>query len=425
MGMTIAEKILARASGKRKVLPGDYVVAKPDRIMVLGERIGELTATDINSRWPKDIKLESVSDPDRIVVISEHVIPPDNVHLAQLYHAARAGVKKLGIKNFFDIGRGGICHQVFSEKGFARPGELVVGSDSHTCTYGAFNTAARGINYELPYVLKTGATWFRVPETIKIVVNGELGKGVCSKDIILKIMALYGTEIALYKSVEFAGDTISALDVSSRMTMANMGVEMGAKFALFECDKKLEKFLSGLGIGGYESVVSDHDAEYDKVIELNVSDLEPQVACPHDLANTKDVSKVADTKIDQAFLGTCTNGRYDDLKIAADIIRGKKIHPDVRLVVTPASQEVYKQALEGGIIKVFMDADAVVTNATCGACAGLHLGVIGPGEVCIGTQNRNFKGRMGSDQAEVYLGSPATVAASALNGVITDPREYL
>ncbi|MBA7687729.1 3-isopropylmalate dehydratase large subunit [subsurface metagenome] len=423
--MTMIEKILARASGRSKAAAGEYVVARVDRIMVLGERFGDLAIENVGSRWPGELILNKVFDPERVVVINEHQIPPFNIRTADEYAACRRGVKKLGVQHFFDIGRGGICHQVFSEKGFARPGELVVGSDSHTCTYGAFNAAAQAVGYDLPHVLASGETWFRVPSSIRFIINGELPTGVFSKDLILSIAGTYSTDIGLQRSVEFVGSTIRNMTISSRMTIANMGIEIGADFALFEADDKVIDFVKSHTDEGFEPVFSDPDAEYEAKYEIDASALTPKVACPHHVGNVKDVTDVAGTKIDQAFLGSCTNARYEDLSIAAKILKGRKIHPDIRLIVTPASQEVYRAALQDGLISIFHEADALVTNATCGACGGSQLGVLGRGEVCIGSHNRNFKGRMGSPEAEVYLASPATVAASAIEGTIADPRRYL
>ncbi len=425
MGMTMIEKILARASGKAKVEPGEYVVAKIDRIMVVGELFGELTSDKMTVEWEKDIKLKKVFDPERVVVLLEHSIPPPNIPTADLYAACRQGVKKLGIKHFFDIARGGICHQVFAEYGFARPGELVVGTDSHTCIYGAFNVGSRGINYDLPYILSTGETWFRVPPSIRFKIEGRLPSGVYAKDVILAIGGIYSTDVGLGKSVEFIGSTVREMDISSRVTISNMSAEIGADFALFEADDKIINYVKSRTNEPFTPVFSDKDAKYESEYLMDVSGLTPKVACPHHVGNVKDVTAAAGTKIDQAFIGSCTNGSYDDLLIAANILRGKKIHPDVRLIITPASQEIYRAAIRDGLMDVFNEAEALVTHSTCGCCGGNQLGVLGAGEVCIGTNNRNFKGRMGSSEAEIYLASPATVAASAIEGVIADPRKYL
>jgi 3-isopropylmalate/(R)-2-methylmalate dehydratase large subunit len=323
------------------------------------------------------------------------------------------------------MGRSGICHQLFVEKGYALPGQLSVGTDSHTTTYGALNMASRGIDQDLLYVLIKGELWFRVPETIRFEVTGKMLDGVMSKDLILFIAGKYGTDVALYKSAEFVGPTIGEMSIDSRLTISNMGVEIGAKFLLFEADGKTEEYLKNRAQDVFKPVTSDLDAVFQNVYKINIDGLEPQVACPHDVGNVKPVREVEGLPIDQAFLGSCTNARIEDLQIAARILKGRKIHPRTRMIVTPASQAIYKEALEKGLINIFIDAEAVVTNSTCGACDGLHLGVLGAGERCIASQNRNFKGRMGSPDSEVYLASPATVAASAVAGAIADPRDYL
>jgi len=419
MGMTMAEKILARASGRTKVAPGEIVMGKIDRLMIIGEI------------WPEILSLltklgaDRLWNPDRVVVVHEHMAPPANVSIADAFVKSRQAVEKFGIKNFYEMGRSGICHQLFVEKGFALPGQLVVGTDSHTTTYGALNVASRGINQDLPYVLVRGDLWFRVPETIRFEVSGKLPDAVMSKDIFLFIAGKYGTDVALYKSVEFVGPTVAEMSIASRLTISNMGIEIGAKFLIFEVDEKTQAYLKDKTQEPYEPVKSDPDAVFESTYKIKVDQLEPQVACPHDVGNVKPVREVKGISIDQAFLGSCTNARYEDLEIAAKILKGKKIHPKIRLIVTPASQSIYKQALQKGLIEVFIDAEAVVTNPTCGACGGLHLGILGAGERCISSQNRNFKARMGSPESEVYLASPATVAASAIAGAIADPRDYL
>jgi 3-isopropylmalate/(R)-2-methylmalate dehydratase large subunit len=419
MGMTMAEKILLRASGRDKVSPGDIVIANIDRLMVIGEMWEEVMPV-LNQ-----LGADRLWNPDRVVVVHEHMIPPSNIPIAEALMQSRQAVEKFGIKHFYEMGRSGICHQLFVEKGYALPGQLVVGTDSHTTTYGALNVASRGINQELPYVLIKGKLWFRVPETILFEVSGKLLDGVMSKDLILYIAGKYGTDVALYKSAEFVGSTVENMSIASRLTISNMGIEVGAKFLIFEEDGKTREYLEGRAQEPYEPVKSDYDATFLKTYTINVNNLEPQVACPHDVGNVKPVAQVKGIPIDQAFLGSCTNARYEDLEIAAKILRGRKIHPKVRMIVTPASQSVYKQALQSGLIEVFIDAEAVVTNPTCGACGGLHLGILGAGERCITSQNRNFRARMGSKDAEIFLASPATVAASAIAGSIADPRDYL
>jgi 3-isopropylmalate/(R)-2-methylmalate dehydratase large subunit len=419
MGMTMAEKILARASGRDRVTPGEMVIANIDRLLVLGEDWQEV------SPFFDELGIKRVWNPDRVVVIHDHMVPPGNVPTADAYFESRQIVEKFGIRHFYDVGRSGICHQLFAEKGYALPGQLVVGTDSHTTTYGALNTASRGIVLDLLYVLVKGRLWFRIPETIRFEVNGKMPNGVMSKDLFLFIAGKYGTDLAIYKSVEFVGPTVEEMSISSRMTISNMGVEIGAKFLIFEVDDKTQNYLKDKAQESYEPVRSDPDAIFQETFKLRVDSLEPQVACPHDVGNVRPVRDVKGIPFDQAFLGSCTNGRYEDLEIAAKILKGRKIHPRTRMIVTPASAAIYREALQNGLIDIFINAEAVVTNPTCGACAGIHLGVLGTGERCIASQNRNFKGRMGSPSSELFLASPATVAASAIAGVIADPRDYL
>jgi 3-isopropylmalate/(R)-2-methylmalate dehydratase large subunit len=419
MGMTMAEKVLARVSGKEKVKPGENVTAKVDQVMVhdLFDQIySVLSGSGIEKLW----------DTSKIAALLDHRSPPPSISYAEAHKWVREGVKKYGIQNFYDI-KAGICHQIMGEKGHIIPGELVFGSDSHSTTYGAFGAAGTGIGVsEMAYVLATGNLWMRVPSTIKFIIKGDLPKWVMSKDIMLYIAGKYTTEVAQYKAVEFVGSTVEKMSIASRMTMSNMGVEIGAKFAFCEADQKTVDYLNehckekvkkpGL-------FKADSDAQYEQIYEIDVSCLEPQVAFPHDVGNVRPISQVGEVKVNQAFLGTCTNGRLEDLEIAANIIKGKKVHPDTRLLVFPASQEIYLEALRAGILETLIEAEAVVCNPGCGPCGGGHMGLLASGEKCIASSNRNFKGREGSTESEVYLGSPATVAASAIAGRIVDPRK--
>lgn len=419
-GMTMAEKILAAHAGLEKVQPGQMVMANIDRFRILDIVIIEI------AKYFDKLGIEKLWDPDRVVLPIEHQVPPSTVGDADAYVAAREFAKKYGVKNFYDIGRHGICHVLFVEEGFARPGELVVANDSHTTTYGALNVASRGIGpIETLYVLKHGKLWFKVPETVKIVIHGKMPSGVFSKDIMLHIASQYGSDIALYKSIEFAGPTVGDLSLESRLTMANMGIEIGAKFAMFEADEKVISYVRSRTDDPFTPVSSDHDAIFSAHIEFNVDKLEPYVACPHNLDNSMPVSKVEGTVVNQAFLGSCTNGRIEDLRVAADILRGRRIADGVRLIVMPASMNIYKQAMKEGLLEIFLEAGAVIEGPTCGPCGGGGKGVLGAGERCISSTNRNFQGRMGSPASEVYLASPATVAATAMAGYITDPRNYI
>jgi homoaconitate hydratase family protein len=321
--------------------------------------------------------------------------------------------------------KAGICHQIMGEKGHIVPGELVLGCDSHSTTYGAFGAAGTGIGAsEMAYVLGTGQLWMRVPSTLKFVLQGDFPAGVMPKDLILFIAGKYTTEVAQYKAVEFTGSAAEKMSLAGRMTISNMGVEIGAKFAFFEADGKTIDYLKGRSKKPVAPFKADPDAGYEQIFEVDVSGLEPQVALPHDVGNVKPISDLGVIKVDQAFLGSCTNGRLEDLETAAAILKGRKVHPETRLVIIPASWEVYRKALKNGTLETLIDAEAVICNPGCGPCLGGHMGLLAAGERCIASSNRNFKGRMGSPDAEVYLGSPATVAASAIEGRITDPRRH-
>jgi 3-isopropylmalate/(R)-2-methylmalate dehydratase large subunit len=416
--MTLAEKILARASGNKEVAAGDYVTAKIDVAMAhegAAWVIDELVKAGIDRVW----------DPERIVILFDHWAPAPTELTAEMHKKIREFVKRHKIKHFYDI-KAGICHQVMPEMGHVRPGELIVGTDSHTTTYGAFGAGGTGIGTtDMAVVFATGELWFRVPESIKFRIKGTLPKYVTSKDVILKIAGDYGTEVAQYKSVEFEGPTISNMSIASRMTLSNMAMEIGAKFALIAPDDKTISYVKSRTTKPFTPLYPDPDAIYEKMYELDVSDLEPQVAFPHSVGNVKPISKAEGIKIDQAFLGSCTNGRLEDLVAAAEVLKDRKVHPDVRMIVIPASREVYLEAVRAGIIETLLKAGAVVCNPTCGPCMGTHLGLLAEGERCISSSNRNFKGRMGSSKAEIYLASPYVVAASAVKGEITDPRKLM
>jgi 3-isopropylmalate/(R)-2-methylmalate dehydratase large subunit len=416
MGMTIAEKILAKKSGLEKVMPGQFLTAQVDLLMT-----GE-TPAEIYKAF-KQIGIDRVWDPSKIVALTDHRIPSRNISDAENDVLKRKFVHEYKIEHWYDIGRGGICHQILPEKGHVLPGTLIVAADSHTTSYGAFNSAGTGTQApEVYWVAAKGELWFRVPETYQFRLDGELPRRVVGKDVILKIAGQYGTDFAMYKSLEFVGTAVERMSLSDRWTIANMGVEVGAKFALFEADAKTLEFLKGRTQASFTPVKSDPDAHYEKVYEMEVGELEPQVACPHDVGNVKPVTEVAGVAIDQGFIGSCTGGRLEDLTAAAEILKGKKIHPRVRLIVIPASMEVYREAIDRGVLKTLVEAEAIVSGPTCGPCAGHHLGILASGERCISASNRNFRGRMGSPESELYLASPATVAASALAGEIADPR---
>lgn len=415
MGQTIAEKILANKSGERAVRPGQIVNAKVDVAM------SHENAALVKKHF-EELGLPRVWDPERIVLLFDHRVPAESVKTAQGQREVRQFAKAQGIKHFYDM-NAGICHQVLPERGHVRPGELIVGTDSHTTTHGAFGAFATGIGAtEMAAVWATGELWLRVPESFKITVTGRFQEWVGAKDLILHIIGQLGADGADYKAVEFYGPTIKEMSLASRMVLTNLAMEMGAKAALVPPDEKTLAYVRARTDRPFTPVYADPDAEYEKEFTFDVSGLEPQVARPHQVDNVVPVSEVAGLKVDQALLGSCTNGRLEDLEVAARLLKGKRVHPDVRLLVIPASWEVYLEAMRKGVLEALISAGAVVVNPGCGPCLGAHQGLLAPGERCISSTNRNFQGRMGSPEAEVYLASPAVVAASALAGEIADPR---
>ena len=370
------------------------------------------------SKTFKQIGVDKIDDPERHVIILDHCVPAANEKFAQNHKDIREFVGEQKMPNFFDINRG-ICHQVMAEEGFALPGHLIVGSDSHTTTYGAYGAFSTGIGRsEMAVILATGKIWLRVPETMKIVVRGKLQKGVFAKDVMLKIIGDLSADGALYKSVWFTGPTIDAMSMASRMVLTNMAVEMGAKNGYMEPDDKTLEFLKNRARRDFKVVRSDADANFESEIEFDVSELEPQIACPHTVDNVHPVSEVKGTKINQVFFGSCTNARLEDFEIVANVLRGKKVHSSTRMIVIPASQQIFLQAIQRGYIQDLAKAGAVIVNTGCGPCMGNHEGVPAPEEVVLSTSNRNFRGRFGSKEAEVYLCSPVTAALSALAGEV-------
>ncbi|HHW43461.1 MAG TPA: 3-isopropylmalate dehydratase large subunit [Desulfotomaculum sp.] len=419
MGMTMAEKILARHAGKTQVSPGEIVMARVDCAMmddILGPRV---QIADELKRLGA-----SIWDRQKVVVISDHYSPAANVKQAEILAFTRRWVQEVGIEHFYE-GQGP-CHQILAEKGFSLPGTLLVGTDSHTCTAGAFGCFGTGIgSTEMLGVLVTGQIWLRVPESIKINWNGNLPEGIMAKDVVLKTIGDIGHAGATYKVMEFAGGTIRQMPLDERMCLTNMAVEAGAKTGLVEPDDKVFDFLEAIGRTNYEPVFSDPEAVYSQILHYRAEDLNPQVACPHEVDNVRDVSEAAGLRIDQAYLGSCTGGRFHDLVVAARILKERRVAPHTRLLVSPASRETWLKASRSGILDILVEAGAIILAPGCGACLGLHSGILSAGERCISATNRNFIGRMGSKEAEVYLASPATVAASAVEGRIVDPRHYL
>ena len=417
MGQTFSEKILGKKAGKR-VRAGEVITVSPDYYL------SHDNAAAIIGEFRK-LGIGAVKAPEKIIIILDHIVPAAAEKYAQNHKTIREFVAQQNIPNFFDI-QHGVCHQVLSEASFALPGKVIMGSDSHTTTYGAFGAFAAGIGRtEAASIWATDEIWLRVPETLKIELSGKLGRGVSAKDIILKVIGDHGADRANYMAVEFTGSAARDMSIASRMVLANMAAEMGAKNGYFEPDETTLEWLKKRARADYEIVTSDKDAAYEAVLSYDVSAVEPQVACPHTVDNVKPVTAVEGKKFHQALIGTCTNGRLEDLAIAANILKGRKIHPQVRVLVLPASREIYLEALKKGVIEVLSEAGCVILNPGCGPCLGAHEGILAPGEVVLSTSNRNFKGRMGSRDSEIYLASPATVAASALEGKITDPRKYL
>ena len=414
---TISEKILAKASNQETVSAGDFVKAQVD--VALNHDVTSVLAFEAMYQ----MGAYKVWDPDKVVMILDHVAPPSSVNSARVHNVIRDFVKTQEMKNFFDV-NSGVCHQVLPEQGFVKPGMLVIGADSHTCTHGAFGAFATGVgSTDMGAVLARGKTWLRVPETIKVNVNGVLNKFVHPKDVILRIAKEIGVSGATYMSLEYHGKVVEEMSVAGRMTLCNMAIEMGGKAGICEPDQKTIEWLDQRTNGPYDLVKADKDAVYKETLDLDLTGTEPQVACPHNVDNVKDVSELGKVKINQAFIGSCTNGRLEDLEQAHALLKGRQVHPDVRVLVVPASRAVYKEALQKGIIEDFIDSGATVSNPSCAACFGGHIGLLGPGERGISTSNRNFRGRQGSPEAEVYLSSASVAAASALTGYITHPEE--
>jgi len=415
--LTYAEKVLGRKGGRPGARAGDLVTLRPDRLLMHDN------AAAITDKIAEDLLEFGVADPDQPVIVLDHVIPAADEKTATNHRKIREFVRRYGISHFFEVGTG-VCHQVMVEQGLILPGQLAVGSDSHTCSYGAVNAFATGIDRtEAAALLLTGETWLRVPPTIRITLTGALRPPVSAKDLVLKIIGDLGADGANYDAVEYHGD-VARLTVDDRFVIANMGVEMGAKIAVFPLDAVTEAYLTKAGVArrAYEPVWADADAEYKAEHSYNLGAIEPMLALPHKVDNVKRVADAKGIEIHQALLGTCTNGRLSDLRAAAAVLGGKRVHPRVRLLVLPASREVLEAALADGTLAKLVNAGGVVLPTGCGPCLGAHQGILAPGERCISTSNRHFKGRMGCKEAEIILASPETVAASALAGVVTDPR---
>ncbi|MGZ6389970.1 MAG: 3-isopropylmalate dehydratase large subunit [Ktedonobacterales bacterium] len=419
MGSTLSEKILAWHSGRASVAPGDLIDVAVDLVMA-----NDVTAPLAVKEFRK-IGVERVFNPSKVVFVSSHFTPAKDIQTAQQVSVMRAFAREQGTLHY-EVGRGGIEHVVLPEQGLVVPGQVVVGGDSHTCTYGALGAFASGMgSTDIAVALATGEVWLRVPPTIKLVYHGKRPQWISAKDMILYTIGKIGVDGARSVALEFTGEAIADLSMEGRLTMANMSVEAGAVAGLFAVDDKTLSYVEGRAKWPYEVIAADPDAHYERVYEFDISDIEPVVACPYDPSNIKPISQVDRDPIDQVFIGSCTNNRIEDLRIVAELLRGRKIHPDIRCIVIPGSVEVQRQALREGLIEIFQDAEAVVSTPGCGPCLGGYMGVLGPGERAVSTSNRNFRGRMGHRDAQVYLASPAVAAASAIFGRVASPAEVV
>ncbi len=415
--MTLAEKILAAHCGKKKVVPGELVNVKVDLVLA-----NDITAP-IAIKEFRRIGVKKVFDPKKIVMVPDHFVPNKDILSAEQAKLMRDFALEQGLI-YFEVGQMGIEHVILPEKGLVLPGDVVIGADSHTCTYGAVGAFSTGMgSTDIAAAMATGDIWMKVPPTIKFVYRGKLNKWVTGKDLILHTIGDIGVDGALYAAMEFTGEAIAALSMDSRFTMANMAIEAGGKAGIFPVDKKTLAYVKPRAQRPYKVYEPDQDAEYARVVEYDVSRVEPQVAFPHLPSNTKPISKVGKIKIDQAVIGSCTNGRLEDIQIAAKVLKGKQVHPHVRCIIIPGSQQVYLEALREGLVEAFINAGAVVSTPTCGPCLGGYMGILAAGERCVSTTNRNFVGRMGSTKSEVYLANPAVAAASAIAGRIAGPEE--
>jgi len=418
MAHTMAEKILARAAGKKEVFPGELINARID--MALGN---DITAPVAINEFRK-IGIEKVFDRERIALIPDHFTPNKDIQSAEQVKLMRNFAREQGIVHYYEVGRMGIEHALLPELGLVLPGEVVVGADSHTCTYGALGAFATGVgSTDLAAVMATGELWFKVPPTIRVVFQGELPPWVSGKDLILYTIGQLGVDGARYAVLEFTGPAITALPMDARFSISNMAIEAGAKAGLIPPDAVTLRYLEDRAVRPYETVLGDEDAPVLQEFHWDVENMEPQVSAPFSPANAQPVSQLAGTEIDQVVIGSCTNGRIDDLRQAAALLKGRKVHPRVRLIVIPATQAVYLQALREGLLEIFAEAEAAVSTPTCGPCLGGHMGILAEGEVAVATTNRNFVGRMGHRGSRVYLAGPAVAAASAVAGIIAHPLE--
>lgn len=415
--MTLVEKIMAQHAGLNSIKAGDHVFAKVD--LVMGTDIASPLAIDVFQRMGAD----RVFDTDKIALVNDHLIPAKDIQAAQLSKMMRDFAKKYNITNYFEVGRSGICHTIIPDKGLVVPGDLVIGADSHTCTYGAVGALSTGVgSTDLAATMILGENWFRVPESIKVIYKGTLPEMVSGKDLILKTIKELGVDGARYKAIEFTGEVISGLSMADRFTICNMAIEAGAKFGVIAPDEITIDYVNEHSNRSFTPVYSDDDAKYVSELTIDVSNMEPQVAAPYSPANVFPVSEMTGTKLDQVVIGSCTNGRIEDFRIAAEVMGDNPVHPDVRLILFPGTQDISLQLIKEGLASKFLQAGTVISTPTCGPCIGAHMGILAENEVGLYTTNRNFPGRNGHPTSKVYLCGPAVAGVSAIKGVITDPR---
>lgn len=412
MGQTLVEKIISSHAGKQ-VKAGELVITNVD-VCAVQDGTGPLTVQEF-----KKLGKDKLNNPKRTILFIDHASPSPKKELSNMHTTLREFAKEYGAV-LSEVGSG-VCHQRLVEN-FVNPCEILVGADSHTCTSGALGAFATGMgSTDVAVAMALGKTWLKVPQTFKIVVNGKFRPGICSKDLMLHLIGMIGADGATYKSLEFTGETIDNMSMAERFTLANMAVEAGAKCGLFIADEKTHKYLEGRGRGDkFKSIKPDEDAIYERIIEIDASEIDYTVSCPHTVDNTKLAKDLHDVKVDQVYVGTCTNGRIEDMRTVAEILKGRKVHEGVRMLICPASREIYKQALKEGLLDIFIDANAVILPPGCGPCVGIHAGILADGEVCLTTQNRNFQGRLGNTKGFIYLSSPYVAACSAIKGYISE-----
>ncbi len=420
MGMTMTQKILAAHAGLESVEAGQLIMAKLD--LVLGN---DITSPVAINEFSKN-GFESVFDNTKIAMVMDHFVPNKDIKAAQQTKQCRTFAKSFNITNYYDVGEMGIEHALIPEKGLAAPGDCIIGADSHTCTYGALGAFSTGIgSTDMAAGMATGKAWFKVPSAIKFTLTGSLQKGVSGKDVILHIIGMIGVDGALYRSMEFTGEGLYSLSMDDRLAMANMAIEAGAKNGIFEVDDKTLEYVNGRVNREFTVYKADEDAVYDEEYVINLSEIVSTVACPHLPENTKPASELSDIVPDQVVIGSCTNGRISDMEAAANILKGKKVAKDIRVIVIPATQSVYKECIKRGYMDIFIDAGCAVSTPTCGPCLGGYMGILADDEIAVATTNRNFVGRMGAKSSKIYLASPEVAAATAVAGHIVDPKEYI